>query len=66
MSSVGIELPKEMARVRELLPIYDSIPSAHIVAGMMRQSLDAAAVALAEGDVIAIVRSYQELKEYSA
>jgi hypothetical protein len=30
---------------------------------MLRQALDRAAKAMAEGDVVAMLRSYQELKE---
>jgi len=67
MSSVGEELPKEMARVRdELLPLYDAIPTGVFAATMMRQSLDRATKALSEGDVIQIIRSYEELKGFQA
>jgi hypothetical protein len=31
---------------------------------MMRASLDAAAKAMAEGDVVAMLRAYEDLKEY--
>lgn len=64
MTSVGHELPKEMARVRELIPLYDAVPMGFIAAGMMRAALDEAAVALAEGDIIRILRVYEELKEF--
>lgn len=67
MSSVGEELPKEMARVRdELLPLYDAIPTGVFVATMMRQELDRATKALAEGDVVQIVRSYEALRQFEA
>lgn len=42
MSSVAEELPKEMTRVRELLPLYDAIPSGVFAASMMRNDLDRA------------------------
>lgn len=65
MPSVGSELPKEMARVRDrVLPIYDKTPNGHIAAAMMRAALDRATVALAEGDVIQCIRSYEELKGF--
>lgn len=65
MSSVGEELPKEMARVRDdLLPVYDSIPSGVFAATMMRADLDRAARALSEGDVVEIIRVYESLKGY--
>lgn len=67
MSSIGIELPKEMARVRdELLPLYDAIPTGVFAATLMRQALDRATQALAEGDVAQIIRSYEELKGFTA
>lgn len=65
MSTLGEELPKLMARVRdELLPQYDAIPSGVFAATLMRQSLDRASRALAEGDIIQLIRSYEELKEF--
>jgi len=37
MASIGSELPKEMARVRDkVLPIYLQTPMGHIAAAMMR------------------------------
>ncbi len=65
MSNVGEEMPKEMARVREMLPIYDAIPMGFLAAAMMRAALDHAAEALSRGDVVAIVRSYAELKDFT-
>lgn len=40
MSSIGEELPKEMARVRELLPLYDAVPTGIFAATMMRDGID--------------------------
>ena len=54
-----------LARVRDkLLPVYDAIPTGFIAATMMRQALDRATRALAEGDVIQCIRSYEELKGF--
>lgn len=66
MSSLGEDLPKQMTRVRdELLPIYDAIgPSGVFAATMMRMALDRAQHALAEGDVVAMMRVYQVLKDF--
>lgn len=65
MSTLGAELPREMARVRdELLPIYDAIPTGVFAATLMRNDLDLAAKALAEGDVVAMMRVYESLKGY--
>lgn len=67
MSSLGEELPKEMARVRDVvMPPYIEIgPAGAIALAMMRQDLDRAAKAMAEGDVIEMLRAYESLKEYS-
>lgn len=63
--SLGTALPAEMARVREIIPIYDSVPMGFIAASMMRADLDRAAKALAEGDVIEMLRVYESLKGYA-
>lgn len=67
MSSLGEELPKEMARVRnEIMPAYIEIgPAGAIALAMMRADLDAAAKAMIEGDTIAMLRLYHSLKGYS-
>lgn len=63
-TSLGEALPAEMARVRELLPIYDQFPTGVFAATMMRHDLDRAAKAMAEGDLPAMVAAYQSLKGY--
>lgn len=65
MSTVGEELPKEMARVRdELLPHYVAIgPAGAFGAAMIRADLDRAAKAMAEGDTVEMIRALQSLKE---
>jgi hypothetical protein len=62
--TVGDALPREMARVRdELIPQYIEIGPAGAFGLMMhRQALDRAAKAMAEGDVIAMIRSLEELR----
>lgn len=63
--SLGEALPAEMARVRdEVLPVYLTIPTGIFAATMMRQSLDNAAKALAEGDTVAMITAYEDLKGY--
>jgi len=64
--SLGTALVAEMARVRDkLLPEYIAIgPGGAPGAFMMRAELDAAAKALAEGDIVAIIRSYEALKAW--
>lgn len=67
MASLGEELPKEMKRVRdELLPIYDAIPTGIFAATLMRAALDRATKALAEGDVVEMIRVYEELRDFKA
>jgi hypothetical protein len=56
-------LTQEMARGRELL-LYDSIPTGVFAATTMRRSLDDAAKALASGDLVAMIRAYEELKGF--
>jgi hypothetical protein len=64
--SLGTALPKEMARVRDVvMPVYREIGAAGAMAlTMMRMDLDAAAKALAEGNVIAMIHAYESLKGY--
>jgi hypothetical protein len=65
--SLGTALPKLMSRVRdEILPLYDAIPAGKFAALMIRQDLDAATRALAEGDVVAMLQAYESLKGIKA
>ena len=65
--TLGEALPAEMARVRDkVMPAYIEVgPPGAFALMMMRQDLDCAAKALAEGDVIAMLKTYEELKGYS-
>lgn len=65
--SLGDALPREMARVRELLPLYASIgaPGAFAMV-MMQQALGDAERAMISGDLPGMIAAYQELKEFSA
>lgn len=67
MDTLGDALPREMARVRdEVMPAYAEIgPPGQFALAMMRASLDQAAKAMAEGDVVAMLRAYNDLKECS-
>ncbi len=66
MDTLGDALPREMARVRdEVMPPYIEIgPPGQFALAMMRADLDRAAKAMAEGDVVEMLRVYQELKGY--
>jgi len=66
MKTIAEELPKEQQRVRELLPLYDAIPTGVFAATMMRQSLSRAEQAAASGDVVAMIAAYEDLKGYDA
>lgn len=64
MSSVGTEFPIEQARVREVLAQYKAIgPAGRFGAMAIEDTLRRADQAMASGDVVAIVRAYQELKD---
>lgn len=67
-STLGEALPAEMTRVRdEVMPMYIEIgPPGAIALHLMRTSLDAAAKAMAEGDVVAMLRAYEDLKGFDA
>lgn len=67
VNTLGDALPREMARVRDqVMPAYQSIGSAGAFAlAMMRADLDAAANALATGDVVEMLRVHESLKGYT-
>lgn len=62
--TLGEALPEEMARVRdEVLPAYIEIgPAGSIAATLMRRDLDIATRAIMNGDVVAMMAIYKELK----
>jgi phosphoserine aminotransferase len=63
MSSLAEEFPREQARVRELLGVYKAIgPAGVFGATMIEQALQRADRAAAAGDVIAMLRSLEELR----
>lgn len=66
MSTLGEELPKEMARVRdEVMPAYLSIgPAGGFALAMIRADLDRAAKAMVEGDLPEMIRCLKSLREY--
>jgi len=66
METLAEALPKEQKRVRELIKLYDEIPTGVFAATMMRQSLARAERAAAAGDVAEMMAAYKDLKEYSA
>lgn len=66
MASLGEELPREQARVRKVLGHYKEIgPAGMLGAMMIEQALQRADQAVVSGDVVGMIRSYEELKEIS-
>ncbi len=64
MESIGTKLPKEQARVREVLSIYRGIgPAGAFGAAMIEAILSKADQAAISGDVVAMIAAYQDLKE---
>jgi hypothetical protein len=61
--TVGDDFPKQQARVRQLLGLYKGIgPAGSFGALMIEQTLQRADQAAMSGDLVAILRSYEELK----
>jgi len=67
MDTLADALPREMARVRDLIPIYESIgPTSIFAVTLMKKALDRAAVASAAGDVVEMIRALEELRAFDA
>ena len=66
MSSLGEDLPRVIAHVRDVvMPRYVEIGlGGRFALARMRADLDAAAKAMIEGDVVEMLRVYQSLKEF--
>lgn len=68
MSSLGIELSRQQERVRALVAQYRELHSPPAVnclfaIALLERALSEAEQASASGDVIAMIRSYERLKE---
>lgn len=64
MTSIGEDMPNQQARARELLQAYNDIgPAGKFGVYVIEQALRRADTALASGDVVEIVKAYQELRE---
>ncbi len=66
MTTLGDELPRQIARVRdELIPAYlECGPGGEFAVALMRADLDRASKAMIEGDIVAMVRICKKLKEW--
>lgn len=63
--SLAEALPIEQARVRELLTQYRQIGGAGLFGAlMMEQALGRADQAAVQGDTVAMLRSYEELRSF--
>lgn len=63
MSSLDEEFPKEQARVRELILEYSDIPTGGFAATRLEAVLKRADAAAISGDLTAMIRSFEEMKE---
>lgn len=66
MKTLADALPAEIQRVQELLPLYDAIPAGSWAATMMRTAIQQAHAAMVRGDVVEMIRWYEDLKGYKA
>ncbi len=62
--NIAEALPLEQDRVRKLIALYDSVPMGFIAASMMRESIRNAERVSASGDVVGMMRAYEDLKGY--
>lgn len=63
--TLGDTLPREMERVRALIPIYETLrPGSNFILIMIQADLKKAQRAITEGDLPAMIVAYKALKEY--
>ena len=53
----------ELARNREALKVYESLPAGAFASAMIKRTIARAEKAIAGGDVIEMMKVYEELKE---
>lgn len=65
MNTLAGELPREIARVSELLGHYKSLPNGagNLGAGFIQLARDRALKAIADGDLVGMLQAYAILKE---
>lgn len=65
MTSLAESLPEQQRRVRRLIEVYREVgPAGQFAIAMMEQALSRAEDAAASGDVVAMIRAHEELKEF--
>jgi len=67
VNTLGDQLPKELERVRKLKAVYESLPggAGMPAAWMMEQSLQNADRAMVSGDLVEMIRAYEDLKGFT-
>lgn len=55
----------EMNRVRLIIKVYEETPAGNFAASLMKISIKECEKAIANGDVVAMVKSYQDLTDYN-
>jgi len=63
MASLGEEYPKEQARCRELLKVYQGIPTGFIGASLIEIVLQEADQAVVSGDLPAMIVAFEKMKD---
>jgi len=64
IETLAVGLPKQQERVRGVLKTYEDIGKPGLFGAMMiRESLKKAEIAASSGDVVDMIRAYQDLKE---
>lgn len=65
-NTLGDALPREMTRIRdEVMPAYVAVgPAGSFALMMMRDALDRAAKAMVEGDAVAMLAAYNDLRGF--
>lgn len=64
--SLGTALPKEMQRVRELIPIYAQFQTGSFAIMLMNNDLSIAEKAMMEQDIPSMAQVYEKLQGYNA
>ena len=65
VDTLAAALPREIERVAKMIPVYRQMEAGFLAAWMMQASLDAAQAAIADGDVVAMLRALYDLKGYA-
>lgn len=58
-------LQSEMNRVREIIKVYETIPTGALAATMMKMDIAETEKAIATGDTVEMMRCYEDLKGYT-